>query len=473
MGPDPARRLDFYVGAHRPGWLETSPVPLCVAFHHLYARKRVGDAMPKAHGLWVLDSGAFTELQKHGEWRLDPDTYGGAVTRLIDDCGRPPQWVAIQDWMCEPWVISGGVHNGIRFAGTGLTVELHQELTVMSYVYLAREFYFVPWLPVLQGWTLQDYLRCVDMYAAAGVDLTEAPIVGLGSVCRRQNTSEIGTIVAALAARGLRLHGFGIKAQGLRQYAHLLASADSMAWSIDARWAKSATRTPACRHEGPRCNNCLLYAVGWRDRLLESLRPPGSPWSNLSGSVQGNPVVHAGRLPSMKQEPLTVRSGIPVLQGGEDVKTDQPDWWGVAEAADHCHVTPATWRSYVARGMAPAPDDPDAGSAPNRRRPRWRADTVRTWHAARPGKGGRPRKDTPTCWESRDSRATLGGISATWPRAGDGTLTVCWDTAPCPDAVCSRETGHAGRHMASLGPWYGHRIVAAWPGTHRPVKTDL
>jgi hypothetical protein len=75
------------------------------------------------------------------------------------------------------------------------------------------------------------------------------------------------------------------------------------------------------------------------------------------------------------------------------------------------------------------------------------------------------------CWESRNSGATLGGISATWPQGGPDT--VCWDTAPCPDAVCSRGEGHRGRHMASLGPGYGHRIVAAWPGIHRPVKTDL
>jgi hypothetical protein len=35
------------------------------------------------------------------------------------------------------------------------------------------------------------------------------------------------------------------------------------------------------------------------------------------------------------------------------------------------------------------------------------------------------------CWESRGSRATIGGISATWPQGGPET--VCWDTAPCLD----------------------------------------
>lgn len=68
------------------------------------------------------------------------------------------------------------------------------------------------------------------------------------------------------------------------------------------------------------------------------------------------------------------------------------EWWGVAEAASHCGVRPGTWRDYVARGHAPRPDDPDEDAPPNRRRPRWKADTVRTWHAGRPGKGGRPRR---------------------------------------------------------------------------------
>lgn len=68
------------------------------------------------------------------------------------------------------------------------------------------------------------------------------------------------------------------------------------------------------------------------------------------------------------------------------------EMWGVAQAASHCGVQPGTWRDYVARGFAPAPDDPDDGAPPQRRRPRWRPETVKTWHTGRPGHGGRPRK---------------------------------------------------------------------------------
>ncbi|MBQ1165804.1 hypothetical protein KBZ21_48280, partial [Streptomyces sp. A73] len=74
------------------------------------------------------------------------------------------------------------------------------------------------WMPVLQGWTLQHYLDCLAMYTDAGIDLAAEPRVGLGSVCRRHATSEINEIVATLHSHGLRLHGFGVKTQGLSDY---------------------------------------------------------------------------------------------------------------------------------------------------------------------------------------------------------------------------------------------------------------
>ncbi len=89
-----------------------------------------------------------------------------------------------------------------------------------------------------------DYLDCVRLYASAGIDLAALPRVGLGSVCRRQSTAEIAVIVAALARRGLRLHGFGVKTGGLHLYGHQLASADSMAWSYTARRALPCPAAP-------------------------------------------------------------------------------------------------------------------------------------------------------------------------------------------------------------------------------------
>jgi len=120
--------------------------------------------------------------------------------------------------------------------------------------------------PVLQGYTLDEYLRCVDLYDRAGVDLTLEPVVGLGSVCRRQGTAEAERIITTLASMGIKLHGFGFKLQGLAKVGRLLVSADSMAWSYDAR---RRPPLPGCRHKN--CANCARFALLWRERVLAVL----------------------------------------------------------------------------------------------------------------------------------------------------------------------------------------------------------
>lgn len=239
----------FYLGTHMAHWLGVLDIPLFVSRNRLNARR----TLPRARGPWALDSGGFTELGRHGEWRRTAASYVAEVERYRDEIGNL-QWAAPMDWMCEP----------IMLAKTGLTVTAHQMRTVDNYLRLRDMAPELPFVPVLQGWTLDDYLRCIDLYDFVGVDLTRQKTVGVGSVCRRQHTSEIAWIVGNLAQRGLRLHGFGVKTRGLAVYARHLVSADSMAWSYDGR------RTPGCDHGSAAKNeaNCLPFALGWRERML-------------------------------------------------------------------------------------------------------------------------------------------------------------------------------------------------------------
>lgn len=121
-------------------------------------------------------------------------------------------------------------------------------------------------IPVLQGWCAPDYFDCVEMYERAGIDLLKEPTVGIGSVCRRQGTLRAELMIRDLAEAGLRLHGFGFKATGLRAVGHLLTSADSLAWSFHAR---REGKQPECKHAS--CANCERFALEWRDELLGSL----------------------------------------------------------------------------------------------------------------------------------------------------------------------------------------------------------
>src|SRR5207253_7147397 len=101
--------------------------------------------------------------------------------------------------------------------------------------------------------------RHVEAYIQAGIDLTELPLVGLGSICRRQGTYMVTRSIHELARAGIKLHGFGLKIRGLRSTYSMLASADSLAWSYRARRNPAL---PGCHH--PHCQNCLRYALQWR-----------------------------------------------------------------------------------------------------------------------------------------------------------------------------------------------------------------
>ena len=253
--------MKFFLGTHEVRWLAEpalADVPLFVSRRRLADRK----TLPRAVGSWALDGGGFTELQLFGRWTVLARAYAAEVRRFRDEIGGM-LWAAPQDWMCEPIVIKGGKVKGVVFAGTGLTVAEHQRRTVENFLELRSLAPDLPIIPVLQGWTLGDYLDCLELYEAAGVDLRAEPTVGVGTMCRRESTTSAGIILRLLAAEGLNLHGFGFKIEGLRQHGDVLCSADSLAWSDSAR------HQPAMDgHTHKRCNNCLEFALSWRERIV-------------------------------------------------------------------------------------------------------------------------------------------------------------------------------------------------------------
>lgn len=241
----------FYLGTHIPRWLSRVWLPLFVSHRRLASLR----SLPRAICPWALDSGGFSELTLFGEWRTSPLDYVRAVRRYLVEIGRL-QWAAIQDWMCEPHMI----------AKTGLTIAEHQRKTIVSCDRLHELAPDVPWTPVLQGWHRDDYMRHLDAYAAAGWDLRSFPVVGVGSVCRRQRVSAIRDLLTELHSFGLRIHAFGFKTQGLPWAAPLLRSSDSMAWSLAARHD-----APIEGHTHKNCANCLDYALGWREKVFSCI----------------------------------------------------------------------------------------------------------------------------------------------------------------------------------------------------------
>lgn len=242
--------MRFYLGTHRPNWLETADVPLFVSTRTLRDRR----TLPAAGTPWACDSGGFTELSMFGEWRTTPREYIHDLRRYRDEIGHM-EWAAQQDAMCEPWILERS-----RLGGT---VAAHQRHTIDNYLTLRTLDDTLPIAPVLQGWDMTDYLRHVDQFYAAGIDLEACPVVGVGSVCRRQHSDSIAAVFAALD--GLPVHGFGVKAAGIRKYGHLMRTADSMAWSYGGRRVRPCPIRPVAS-----CANCWHHARTWYDHVITS-----------------------------------------------------------------------------------------------------------------------------------------------------------------------------------------------------------
>lgn len=248
--------IKFYLGTHMVHWLAEAHVPLFVSHRRLALRR----TLPRAAQGWALDSGGFSELGLYGGWRTTPEEYVTAVRRYETEIARL-EWAATQDWMCEPAML----------AKTGLTVQEHQRRTVANFLRCQQLWYAEtddesPFMPPVQGQTAREYLDCVREYADHGVDLRDYPLVGVGSICRRQATNEIGEIIAALQDElgpDVPLHMFGMKRRGLQQYGHQICTADSLAWSYRAR---HSAPLPGCTHQ--RCSSCLKYALRWRSHVL-------------------------------------------------------------------------------------------------------------------------------------------------------------------------------------------------------------
>lgn len=289
--------MRFYVGTAKPQWLSRTDVPFFVSRSSLGKRT---DTFHRALGPWALDSGGFTEIEKHGRWTVDPETYAREVRLWQREIGNL-EWSSPQDWMCEPHmllraILADGYGDGVRERRTGekdlayrkyliskaeewignprrfkilrQRVCVHQQRTIDNLLTLREVAPEVPWIPVLQGWFAQDYFAHANAYYRAGIDLKAEPLVGLGSVCRRSKLDEAELVISVLSDMGFRLHGFGLKKTAFRNkvVASQLASADSMAWSLGGRYDGKVCKTG--KHKGP-CNNCLNWAIEWRDQTLE------------------------------------------------------------------------------------------------------------------------------------------------------------------------------------------------------------
>jgi hypothetical protein len=240
----------FFVGLHQPSDAKHFNAAF-ISVNRI--RNRRG---PFVVADWIMDSGAFTTIAKHGGYPERVSVYAEQIKRWKGN-GNLLAAVA-QDYMCEP----------VMLEKTGLTIAEHQRLTIQRYDDLMAEDTGVYILPVLQGYEPADYVSHIRQY---GERLRPGAWVGVGSVCKRNGDSRaIESVLLAIKTErsDLRLHGFGLKTTALSSglVVELLETADSMAWSF------------AARKQGRNAND-WNEAKRWADRIDTS--PRQHVWSFL------------------------------------------------------------------------------------------------------------------------------------------------------------------------------------------------
>ena len=186
----------------------------------------------------ALDSAGFVAAAVYGDYRWTVSDYLDLVASY------PWTWWAAMDYCCEPQIAADRPLRLLRIAGTAhLLAECQKE---------ARRRGLPQPLPVLQGWTADEYKLC-----AQWLPLHQFPdLIGIGSVCRRE-VHGVDGILAILEALNeilpehVQVHLFGVKSTALEQLAHhpRVASVDSMAWDFQARAARRVGRNMEFRIE--------------------------------------------------------------------------------------------------------------------------------------------------------------------------------------------------------------------------------
>ncbi len=184
----------------------------------------------------ALDSAGFVAAARYGDYRWTVSDYYDLVGAF------PWAWHAAMDFCCEPEIAADRPLRLLRIAATAV-------MLMRCTAEAERRGLPAP-MPVLQGWTPAEYALCAEW-----LPLARWPsLVGLGSVCRRPVHGPTGILaileaVDALLPEHVRLHLFGVKGEALAVLAKhpRVASADSMAWDMQARAERRTGRDMAFR----------------------------------------------------------------------------------------------------------------------------------------------------------------------------------------------------------------------------------
>ena len=235
-------------------------------------------AMVSASAFWNAKAGRFNIPEATNLYELDMalDSAGFTAMKLWQKRGTQPgiagvfpwtwaqyielaqlvgaSWWSQPDLCCEPEIAKNQEEIDYRVAATGTLLEgclrivysWQEELSKTSSPSVVASLVRPP-VPILQGWSADDYLRSLDMMMNVWERwqpwLAAPALIGIGSVCRRNLTHPTHGLYAILSAlegrlpAGSKVHLFGVKGGSLAKVKMMpwVASCDSMAYDFGAR----------------------------------------------------------------------------------------------------------------------------------------------------------------------------------------------------------------------------------------------
>jgi hypothetical protein len=240
---------------------------------------------------WALDSAGFTAMlnwskkgTQAGMAGVYPWTYSSYLS-FANTCGA--SWYAVPDLCVEPAIAKSEEEVNFRIRATATLLEgclrtlyawqneLVKRVSTDTVMNMVR-----PPLPVLQGWSVDQYLRSLELTQAVWERwqpwLAPPALIGIGSVCRRDlnhPTHGLWAVLDGLEGRlppGSKAHCFGVKGASLARLQSMpwIASADSMAWDFGAR-----VKARNAKHSNTFAHRCAEM-TRWMEASASKLRSP-------------------------------------------------------------------------------------------------------------------------------------------------------------------------------------------------------
>lgn len=173
-----------------------------------------------------LDSGGFSFFSKYSEYPFSMEDYIHWIKGMQDANKQKVKYVAILDYPCEPEI------NRKAFS----TNQERIEATVRNATKCLRyDISPAKWIPVLQGYTVDEYLHCLKLYKDQNLYLD---YIAIGSMCRRNDLNQIHKILKAIKEEtDAKIHLFGLTIKALEYIPiyDLIDSCDTIGYSFQCK----------------------------------------------------------------------------------------------------------------------------------------------------------------------------------------------------------------------------------------------